>query len=230
MMPRSPAKTRSRSICSSDVLRSQRAVIGRPEGHPQGSQGAARKDVIGLEDLRPPRGGERPGFLARSSLVQRGEQHVGCALCEGQHAPVRVGVGMDRAHHPPVGRERDFADALEAPFESCGIEPGFSGRDQNRTFRRIALNEPASILLLQDRIAGTMGDGERALEFARRRRSIGLLPSSDTSPTGAYPVPSNTARPLAVTTSRTVISFLVSVPVLSEAMTVADPSVSTALR
>ena len=37
-------------------------------------------------------------------------------------------------------------------------------------------------------------------------------------------------RPLAVTTTRTVISFFVSVPVLSEAMTVAEPSVSTAAR
>jgi hypothetical protein len=37
-------------------------------------------------------------------------------------------------------------------------------------------------------------------------------------------------RPLAVTTTRTVISFFVSVPVLSDAMTVAEPSVSTAAR
>jgi hypothetical protein len=37
-------------------------------------------------------------------------------------------------------------------------------------------------------------------------------------------------RPLAVTTARTVISFRVSVPVLSDAMTVAEPSVSTAAR
>ena len=37
-------------------------------------------------------------------------------------------------------------------------------------------------------------------------------------------------RPLAVTTTRTVISFFVSVPVLSEAMTLAEPSVSTAAR
>jgi hypothetical protein len=36
--------------------------------------------------------------------------------------------------------------------------------------------------------------------------------------------------PLAVTTTRTVISFRVNVPVLSEAITVADPSVSTAAR
>ena len=37
-------------------------------------------------------------------------------------------------------------------------------------------------------------------------------------------------RPLAVTTTRTVISFFVSVPVLSEAITLAEPSVSTAAR
>ena len=54
---------------------------------------------------------------------------------------------------------------------------------------------------------------------------VSLLPDS---PSGAYPVPVRSTRPLAVTTVRTVISFLVSVPVLSEAITVAEPSVSTA--
>ena len=43
-------------------------------------------------------------------------------------------------------------------------------------------------------------------------------------------MPLKLTRPLAVTTVRTVISFLVSVPVLSEAMTFAEPSVSTAAR
>ena len=36
--------------------------------------------------------------------------------------------------------------------------------------------------------------------------------------------------PLAVATTRTVISFFVKVPVLSEAITFAEPSVSTAAR
>ena len=54
--------------------------------------------------------------------------------------------------------------------------------------------------------------------------------SAETSPSGAYPVPPRLTRPLAVTTARTVISFFVSVPVLSEAMTLAEPSVSTAAR
>ena len=43
-------------------------------------------------------------------------------------------------------------------------------------------------------------------------------------------MPSNVTRPLAVTTTRTVISFFVSVPVLSDAITLAEPSVSTAAR
>ena len=43
-------------------------------------------------------------------------------------------------------------------------------------------------------------------------------------------MPAKVTRPLAVTTDRTVISFLVKVPVLSEAITVADPRVSTAAR
>jgi len=43
-------------------------------------------------------------------------------------------------------------------------------------------------------------------------------------------VPSKRTLPLAVTTTRTVISFRVKVPVLSEAMTLAEPSVSTAER
>jgi hypothetical protein len=43
-------------------------------------------------------------------------------------------------------------------------------------------------------------------------------------------VPPSATCPLAVTTRRTVISFRVSVPVLSEAMISAEPSVSTAAR
>ena len=43
-------------------------------------------------------------------------------------------------------------------------------------------------------------------------------------------MPSNVARPLAVTTTLTLISFLVRVPVLSDAMTLAEPSVSTAAK
>ncbi len=43
-------------------------------------------------------------------------------------------------------------------------------------------------------------------------------------------MPSHLTRPLAVTTARTVISFFVSVPVLSDAMIVAEPSVSTAAK
>ena len=60
--------------------------------------------------------------------------------------------------------------------------------------------------------------------------STGPPPSVSSVPTGSYPVPPTCTLPLAVTMRRTVISLRVSVPVLSDAMTVADPSVSTAAR
>ena len=49
----------------------------------EGSQGAARQRVIRLENLRPSRGGERPGDLCRSSsLVQRGNNTSAAPLSE----------------------------------------------------------------------------------------------------------------------------------------------------
>ena len=55
-------------------------------------------------------------------------------------------------------------------------------------------------------------------------------PSASSSPCGAYPVPVTSVQPDAVASARTVISLRVRVPVLSLAMTVAEPSVSTAER
>ncbi len=53
------------------------------------------------------------------------------------------------------------------------------------------------------------------------------LPSCWNSPCGLYPAPVTSYDPSPVTMRRTVISFFVSVPVLSVQMTVVDPSVST---
>ncbi len=50
------------------------------------------------------------------------------------------------------------------------------------------------------------------------------------APTGSYPVPVSSTRPEGVTISRIVISFLVRVPVLSEAITETEPRVSTEWR
>ncbi len=76
----------------------------------------------------------------------------------------------------------------------------------------------------------------RSATISARVSSVRSAPSMPppsaraTAPSGAYPVPAKSTRPLAVTTLRTVISLRVRVPVLSEAMTVAEPSVSTAAR
>ncbi|GMA25957.1 hypothetical protein GCM10025864_37160 [Luteimicrobium album] len=58
--------------------------------------------------------------------------------------------------------------------------------------------------------------------------SVAAAPSGVvTAPSGAYPAPSTSNVRSAVRTTRAVISFLVSVPVLSEQIVVTAPSVST---
>ena len=109
--------------------------------------------------------------------------------------------------------------------------PAFRAATSSAPFGRVSVHDPPAIARLDDGVVRAIRDTERAFQFdlraprrwVRRRRVPPRRP-------GAYPAPANVTRPLAVTTTRTVISFLVSVPVLSEAMTLAEPSVSTAAR
>ena len=119
----------------------------------------------------------------------------------------------------------------EARVERLGLQPGLARRDDQRAFGRIALHRPASVPLLQDGVVGAVGGGERAHQLGPQRpvdRPAALAAAA--RPLARSRCRRRLTRPLAVATTRTVISFLVSVPVLSEAMTLAEPSVSTAAR
>ena len=72
-------------------------------------------------------------------------------------------------------------------------------------------------------------DASTARSSSSDARSLMRWPSAraTASPSGPYPVPVSSASAPAVTTRRIVISLRVSVPVLSEQMTDADPRVST---
>ena len=74
-------------------------------------------------------------------------------------------------------------------------------------------------------VVGAVGDRKRSLELDAKRA---VDRAATFAPHGARParspVPSNVTRPLAVTTTRTVISFFVSVPVLSDAITLPNPA------
>ena len=119
---------------------------------------------------------------------------------------------MHRAHQLALGAERDLADALESARDALG-QPRFRLRDEERAFGRIALDRPfpsssrraALFARSRRRAARSTSDQDRVLDAAvDEHLALGpVARAGDVDPPG-------------VTTSRTVISFFVSVPVLSE--------------
>ena len=212
----------------------------RPARHPSGRTG--RPPPACAAPRRPARrssvriSARRSGVSGRvssptSSCRTARQQDVRRALGEGEQALLPLGIRVDRAHQLALGGERHLRHAHEARVERLVVQPGLPRRDDQRALGRIALHGPAALVLLEDGVVGPVGGGQRAHELdpQRARRWRRRRPAAR-RPRGSYPVPPKPTRPLAVTTARTVISFLVSVPVLSEAMTVAEPSVSTAAR
>ena len=134
------------------------------------------------------------------------------------------------AHQLALGGERHLADARQALVERVGARgPPCAPRRAARP--RSDRPAPSSGRPARCTVAlfARSATRQRALELdAAGRRRAGRRPRHAPLLPARSPSPSNVTRPLAVTTTRTVISFLVSVPVLSEAMTVAEPSVSTA--
>ena len=105
-------------------------------------------------------------------------------------------------------------------IERRGSEAALARGHQERAFGRIALHRPPAVMLPDGRVVRAVGDGERALDLhppsaVEGHRLRQLAPR----PRARNPNPPNVTRPLAVTTTRTVISFFVSVPVLSDAIT-----------
>jgi hypothetical protein len=137
---------------------------------------------------------------------------------------------VKRAHQLALGRKRQLRRADETGVERFGFETGLAGCDDQRAFGRIALHRPLSLMLLQHRIVGAVGDGECTHQFGLQRTIQRPSPFTAHLALRRVTRPPKVTRPLAVTARRTVISFLVSVPVLSDAMTFAEPSVSTAAR
>ena len=72
---------------------------------------------------------------------------------------------MNRRHQLALGRERNFANALETRIERFILQPGFARRDDERAFGRVALHRPAPLALVQLGIVSAVADGERALQF-----------------------------------------------------------------
>ena len=213
-----------------DTFRRQRAVEGRAVGDAQRAQCASRQFVVGRRIARAACSDSGRHASPTSSLRAPREQHVRSAFREQQRATFGVRVRVERAHQLAIGRERHFADTSETARQMVAASPAFCAA----TISAPSVGSPCTVhwpsLCCNEALFARSATASVRSSSVCRSPVMASPFAWRTSPTGAYPVPLIVTRPLAVTTSRTVISFLVNVPVLSEAMTDADPNVSTALR
>ena len=178
-------------------------------------------------------GVERPPLLAdQLRRVQRASSTSGAPLVKTMPRVLLLGVAMDRAHQLALGGERHLADARQPLVERVRTETRLARRDQQRALGR---DRPARSTVRRARCTAALfarsATASARSSSTRSGPSIGAAAVAPDRPRRARtPSRRTCTRPLAVTTTRTVISFFVSVPVLSEAITLAEPSVSTAAR
>ena len=144
IMPIRPANTRSRSISSpipsrvSVVRDARKATASVRSARPASASFASRICRRRDSDSVPP--------LLTDELVRApGEQDVRRALREQQDPPLALGVGVNRAHHLALGRERQLSDAREPLLQTFRLETGLPRRDDQRSLGRIAVHGPAPV-------------------------------------------------------------------------------------
>ena len=176
--------------------------------------------------------GQRPRLFADQLVRAARQQHVRRALGEDEQALLLLGVACGPCSSACARRRRALRRrAAKRASSASSSSPALRAA----TISAPSVGSPCTVqrpsrscstaLLARSAAASarTQLDAQRAVDRRRRR------PAAPRPRARSRCRPSRT-RPLAVTTARTVISFFVSVPVLSEAMTLAEPSVSTAAR
>ena len=227
--PATPDPVRVRRQDARRALRSASPASQRPATPSVRSASPASASLV-CENLRAARRCQRPAVLADEFERAAREQHVGRALGEHDASVLSPSVSpMDRAHQLALGRERHFADPRQALVERLRAEARLAGGNEQRPFRRIALHGPPPSRSCRTALFARSATARRARVRCAARRRSRRHPRAE-PPRRRVAGALEVTRPLAVTTMRTVISFFVSVPVLSDAMTLAEPSVSTAAR
>ena len=92
---------------------------------------------------------------------------------------------MDRRHQLAFGGEGYFANRLEAPVKRFIFETSLARRNHERAFRRVALDYPAAVTLLQLGVVGAVAHSEGALQLDSQRTLDRSRPVGLTSPAGA---------------------------------------------
>ena len=122
MMPTVPTKIRSRSSVGEACGSSP--GVERPVGHGERAQrrvGQRRRRRPGCARAARRRARRRP--CPTRARVQRSSSTSGAPLVITHDLVAVLVVALDRRHHLAVGRERDLADALEAPLAPLGARP-----------------------------------------------------------------------------------------------------------
>ena len=127
-------------------------------------------------------------------------------------------------------RRRSDVNGISATRGSCslrsaGFNPTLVAATTSAPFGGVTLDLPAAVARDELRIRREHAGAQQLAQTWRRLDAA--PPASRTSPAGSYPAPVSSRSCSSTKTCRTVISFLVSVPVLSEQMTDVLPSVST---
>ena len=185
-MPIRPRKTRSCSTPPSSprFVRVHPAVAS--ERRPRESAEPRRPDLRSSCRISARRSAVRVRVSSpTSSCEQRASSTSGAPLVKTRRRSCLLGIRVNGTHQLALGGKWHFADAYKSGVERFARQPGFTCRDDQRAFGRIALHRPASVLLLQHGVVGTVGDGECAQQLERSAPSIAPPPSRRISPSGA---------------------------------------------
>ena len=232
-MPISPANTRSCSTRSSNVIALEvrpSAASGRRRPSVRSASPASSSLVCRISARRSAVRGRR--LLADELLRAARQQHVRRAFGEDEQALLPLGVAYEScsstcARRRTAPRRRAAKRASSASASSPALRAA--------TISAPSVGSPCTVQRPSRSCSTALF--ARSATASARSSSNRSAPSIGPPSVAAHVAFGRVARaarrstrPLAVTTTRTVISFFVSVPVLSEAMTFAEPSVSTAAR
>jgi hypothetical protein len=195
------------------------AVGQRSIGHRERTQrvsgklGHIRKDAV--SDLL----GQLDDVIFYPGPGAASQQHIRGALGDQHQRVALLMIFLNGGHALAFGGERDLCNPFEPPDAALG-DAQLPLSDQKGSLGRVALDLPVTVSLLQLGIASQAPAAEHNKVLCELWATSQLRPllGDDTAFRCVYPTPVTWAWPEAVITRCTVISDLVSVPVLSEAI------------
>ena len=224
----------SRSCGTVAALRAGASVGSRRAATPSVRSASPGERLVRAPDLLAPLGRQRHARCVADELAGAArEQHVRRALGEHDARGPRARRRDARAHQLALRRERHLADARQARVERLRAQPRLARRDEQRALGRIALHRPAPVALPHRGVVRAIG---RARARARARRASVAVDRAAVRrgaprPRARSRSPLKRHAPAGRDDRRAPSSRSSSAcPSCRDAITLAEPSVSTAAR